>query len=516
MTTGSHSFPLPAVRVPSLFQDGMGDGLTLSDAWRDEEGTLLVASGEVLEDGLSVIYRLRDYPDRAACLFRQAPDAALVFRLKAMILAISPALEETAAWPTGLLHDESDAVVGYQMVWRPGLMPLSVVLGTESRLAAFPRIGYEWHLRVARQLAQAVRTVHEQGHVIGGLEESAVAVSPEGDILLLGCDRFQVQGWGRQFPARPGGQALRRNLMPREDLGGLSGLLARLLLLAPEQGGPGLPVSSLPTDLARLFREAAQPATEESAGVDAGDWAQAVMRFARVLETCPQHAHHRYFEGLSACPWCERLSRGEVWFGADRVEGEQAREQLPGWEALREQLSVLQGLPATETALPPFRVSPAELHFEIPGDLPVWQQWLYRLLARVLTVLCESRAEWRQRLFEGELKAREARLENARAAFRAAREDYLRHPEEASLVSHCRDLQTLCATLNASGSIILESDSDRVRRRGVMTQIRELDQRRERMLAGREERRRRYHEAARQAAQARADLLPFGIFAADD
>jgi len=151
------------------------------------EGTIYEVSGD---PGLAVkIYDRKDVgPDQEA-------------KLRAMLRTTNPTLLSIAAWPTSMLYDQPRGhLKGFLMPRVVGHREIHELYSPAHRKQQFPEADWQFLMHVARNLAAAVHMVHEQGHVIGDINQKGILVQPrQGTVKLIDCDSFQIRANGRWF-----------------------------------------------------------------------------------------------------------------------------------------------------------------------------------------------------------------------------------------------------------------------------------------------------------------------------
>ncbi len=306
--------------------------------------------------GEAAVYALAANPSLVAKVYhRPTPEGAS--KLAAMI-AFPPADTDTwaaarhVAWPICRLLGEVDGpVVGYLMPRVENARRIVEFTNPRARLHACPLFHYGYLLRTARNLAVAVRGLHERGFVLGDLNESNVLVTPQARVTLVDADSFQVPGPAGTFRCRVGKAEYTppelqdvclagRDLGPEHDAFALGVLIFQLLMqglhpfagvsedegdadtlpariragwwpYAWERSGPVRPAphappwAVLPPAVQELltccFEDGhADPARRPGAAA----WEQALEEAEGQMEVCQANAQHRHPRGLDACPWC--------------------------------------------------------------------------------------------------------------------------------------------------------------------------------------------------------------------
>ncbi len=284
----------------------------------------------------------------------------------AAMLAASP-IDPTAisghvsvAWPVDMLVDSTNPTIasGFVMRQAPGTLKLFSVYNTRDRLAKYPSFDYRYLHRTAANLSVAIQSIHEQGHVVGDMNESNALVSPTTLVTVIDTDSFQIRDHnkgkiyrglvGKPEYTAPEIQGTDWSALTREeshDRFALAVLIYLILmegfhpysgqqltqgthisvsdrisrglfvhsqrarrLLAPSRHAPPfeLLAPSLRALFQRCFIDGHRMAAERPS---ASEWAVALNKESDSLQECSVNYRHRYGGHLSSCPWCERSVR---------------------------------------------------------------------------------------------------------------------------------------------------------------------------------------------------------------
>jgi DNA-binding helix-hairpin-helix protein with protein kinase domain len=330
------------------------------------EGPLLGRGGE------ASLYMVPGRSDLAAKIYHNPTDEHAA-KLAAMLAAppVAPPLpgqHVTLAWPIRRLlepppsspltlgGDEGGGrVIGYLMPRIEKAHLIWEIYNPGVRREICPHFHHGSLLRIARNLAAVVRTVHECGYVIGDLNESNVLVTPQGQVTLIDVDSFQTPGRDRLYRCRVGrpeytppelqGVAFADvDRLPQHDAFALAVLIFQLLMqgihpFAGRCAGDGEPDSiaariaagrwpyawlrtgpiqpsphappwfMLPPSVQELLRRCFEDAhTEPDLRPSAEQWQHALEEAEHELTTCPHDAQHVYHRRLDRCPWCSPSS----------------------------------------------------------------------------------------------------------------------------------------------------------------------------------------------------------------
>jgi hypothetical protein len=318
-------------------------------------GQLLARGGE------AAIYHVPDQPTLVAKVYYQ-PTIEHADKVAAMLAA--PPTDPMAgrghvsiAWPVDrLLETATPRCVGFVMPRVDKVRPVLEFYNPASRLQVCPLFHFGYLLRTARNLAAAVRALHERGYIIGDLNESNILVNNMALVTLVDTDSFQVpdaRGVHRcpvgkleytppelqgtrfadfdrgpehdafalaimifqllmqgihPFAGRFTGQCEPGSLSERIAAGHWPYVRGRRVPYAPNPHAP--PPEVLPPKvqelMVRCFEEGhARSALRPSAAV----WQQTLQESELELAACPTNAQHRFHRQLQACPWCALAAR---------------------------------------------------------------------------------------------------------------------------------------------------------------------------------------------------------------
>jgi DNA-binding helix-hairpin-helix protein with protein kinase domain len=315
------------------------------------EGPLLGRGGE------ASIYTVADRPDMAAKIYHN-PSEIQAAKLAAMLAAPpvappQPGQHVPLAWPIGRLLELGDdgRVIGYLMPRIDKAHLIWEIYNPGVRREVYPHFHHGSLLRTARNLAVAIRAVHECGYVIGDLNESNVLVTSQTQVTLIDVDSFQTPARDRLYRCRVGrpeytppelqGVAFADvDRLPQHDTFALAVLIFQLHMqgihpFAGRGAGEGEPDSiaariaaghwpyawqrtpsiepsphappwfALPPSVQDLLRRCFEDAhSEPDLRPSAAQWQHALEEAEHELATCPRDSSHLYHRRLDHCPWC--------------------------------------------------------------------------------------------------------------------------------------------------------------------------------------------------------------------
>lgn len=384
----------------------------------------------LVRGGEATVHELPDRPALVAKLYHRPTDAHAA-KLAAM-LATPPADpmagsgHVSIAWPVDRLVDPDDParVLGFAMPRVEGARPVFEFFNPRSRLRLCPGFHYGYLLRTARNLAAAVRAVHERDYVVGDLNETNTLVDNQALVTLVDTDSFQVPDHGRVYRCPVGKpeytppelQQVRFadfDRGPEHDAFALAVLVFQLLLQGTHpfagrftgEGEPGdlarrialgqwpharsrhvpyeppplaPPFTTLPPPVQDLMRRCFEGGHARSAlRPTAAQWQEALAVAEQRLVPCPDNPQHYTHAGMRDCPWCvmaRRLGRDpfpnttaeappEMPDTEDRQGPGDSRSSAPG-PSLRAAVAA-EGQRAVPTA-----TRPAALTYPVPH--PAW------------------------------------------------------------------------------------------------------------------------------------------------
>ena len=266
------------------------------------------------------------------------------------------------AWPCDLLlaTGRTQRVIGFLMPRISGLRPVIDFFNPKTRRQQCPLFNYFYLHRTARNLAIAVRALHERGYVIGDLNESNILASETALVTMVDTDSFQVwdveQGVAYRCrvgkpeftpPELQGKTFAKIDRAPQHDLFGLGAIIFQLLMegthpfagafkgkgepppyeqriaaghflhgsdprvpYAPKPAAP--PFAMLHPNLQHLFIRCFEDGhLNPRLRPDTQSWQWALEEAESALVTCWANEQHIYGGHLLDCPWCARAK----WLG---------------------------------------------------------------------------------------------------------------------------------------------------------------------------------------------------------
>lgn len=104
-----------------------------------------------------------------------------------------------AAWPIDVVKNNIGLFCGFTMTRLEGYVPLHMLFTPSNRKNLFPDKGYNFLIHVARNLAISFHKIHQNGIVVGDVNEANILVSKTGMIAFIDCDSFQITNGVRYY-----------------------------------------------------------------------------------------------------------------------------------------------------------------------------------------------------------------------------------------------------------------------------------------------------------------------------
>ena len=345
----------------------------------------LSASSPIGQGGEARVYSVPGNNRLVAKLYHR-PTPAHARKLRVMVS--NPPLdpekargEVSIAWPLDLLKttDSIGQTAGYLMHRVQDRFPIMDFYNPATRRGKCALFNYQYLLRTARNLASTFAAIHAKGYVIGDVNESNVLVSQTTLVTLVDTDSFQVKDPknGDVFRCMVGKPEFtppelqdksfpQIDRLPEHDRFGLAVLIFLLLMEGTHpfdgvfsgydnpplreqriQAGhfpygnkkcPYVPKPTAPNfamlhpTLRQLFLRCFEDGhSNPKVRPDALTWQRALLEAEKSLIQCAQNNQHRYFDHLTACPWCERtqLLGGRDPFPSRKSVKEQSYQTQP-------------------------------------------------------------------------------------------------------------------------------------------------------------------------------------------
>jgi DNA-binding helix-hairpin-helix protein with protein kinase domain len=447
-------------------------------------GVPLRLGRELGKGGEGAVVEVGGMRGRVAKLYHRPPDPRKQAKLRFMAAHADDMLLAQFAWPQETLHAaRGGPAIGFLMPAVLGGASIHSVYSPAERRERRPRCGWDFLLCVARNTASAFATLHRRGHVLGDVNQGNVVVTPDGRVVLIDCDSFQVNAHGDLHPCEVGvshftppelqGLASFDGVVrtANHDNFGLALLVFHLLLGGrhPYSGVPlrdgvgdaleadirafryayardcaargmrppprSLPAALVPPTVERMFHLAFTEAGALGLRPTAAQWVEALDGMRARLRRCRATSMHVHAEHLPDCPWCGLERQGVLHF-VDLHVLQMRRADRGGiarvWARVE---AIAPPAPVRLPSVDPRGLAPRPL----PGTVPARPTLLrYRAVAvSIVIALCAFAPQaWLFALIAGTLAwlLAESFFECPRAAERAARRAEL----DAAAQAHTR------------------------------------------------------------------------------
>ena len=301
--------------------------------------------------------------DIVAKIYHEAVSPEKQAKLRGMVKGCDESLKKIAAWPLATLHMSAGGQIrGFLMPKATGYEPIHHLYGPSHRKQRYPNKDWAFLVNTARNASAAFGAIHSHGHVIGDVNPNLVFVAGNSIVKLIDCDSFQIVADGKHYLCEVGVphftppelqsnstfHGVRRT--KNHDNFGLALLLFHILLMGRHpfsgvfSGSGDMPLEKsiaqfryafglnavskgmapppnsvtpaiLPGAVAQLFERAfTEQGAQPEGRPTARDWVAVLDSLKGQLRTCGQESAHKYFGGLSTCPWCLQEQRSGNFF----------------------------------------------------------------------------------------------------------------------------------------------------------------------------------------------------------
>jgi DNA-binding helix-hairpin-helix protein with protein kinase domain len=319
----------------------------------DESGKRVTLGRELGRGGEAAVYVVQENPQIVAKVYHRQLDAETAEKISRMVALQNERLLKLAAWPLATLRNgNSSSPAGVLMRNVSGFKDVHLLYSPKSRVREFPaKANWRFLVHAAGNVARAFSVIHEQGHVIGDVNQSNVRVSPETAIAnLIDCDSFQISFRGHYYLCKVGAPLYTPPELhgkdfsefvrtPNHDNFGLAVLVFHLLFMGRHPfagrflGRGDMPIEEaigefrfafapdtrrtqmepppncitleeLSPEAGELFVKAFAPTGPLNGRPTGEQWAAALDSLSRQLKTCSANRAHMFFQRLLRCPWC--------------------------------------------------------------------------------------------------------------------------------------------------------------------------------------------------------------------
>ncbi|MEB3233138.1 MAG: hypothetical protein VKJ64_19185 [Leptolyngbyaceae bacterium] len=320
---------------------------------RDNSGRTIQLGEEIGRGGEGSVYTIQGDVANVAKVYHKAATGEKADKLKAMV-ANSFELPSFTSWPLSTLHDSSSSSIkGFTMPRIVGHKEVHELYGPRHRLTHFPSADWHFLVHAAKNIAAVFKTIHAQGHTIGDVNQSGILVSPkDARCRLIDTDSFQIRLGSKTYYCEVGTphftppelqcQSFRGILRnDNHDNFGLAVIIFQLLFMGRHPfagrylGSGDMPIeraireyrfafssnaaqkqmkqppntlnlSICSPAIAHLFEKAfSQSPSQAESRPTSQEWFKNLNLLLNKISTCSQNSAHKYYGGLSSCPWCE-------------------------------------------------------------------------------------------------------------------------------------------------------------------------------------------------------------------
>jgi DNA-binding helix-hairpin-helix protein with protein kinase domain len=318
----------------------------------DDGGKRVTLGHELGRGGEATVYVVEENPQLVAKVYHHPLDAETAQKISRMVELQNERLLKLAAWPMRTLRPgNGGSPAGVLMRNVSGFKDVHLLYSPKSRVREFSaKANWRFLIHAAGNVARAFAVIHEQGHVIGDVNQSNVRVSPDGIANLIDCDSFQISFQGHYYLCRVGAPLYTPPELqgkdfsdvirtPNHDNFGLAVLVFHLLFMGrhPFAGrfrGRGdmlieeaigefrfafapdsqrtqmepppncITLEDLSPEAGELFVQAFAPTAPQNGRPTGERWAAALDSLSRQLKACSTNRAHTFFQRLARCPWC--------------------------------------------------------------------------------------------------------------------------------------------------------------------------------------------------------------------
>jgi len=371
----------------------------------DSDGNRVGLGNRIGMGGEGNVYEVDGEPSQVAKIYHRLPLTEEQFcKLDWMVKKRTAALSKIAAWPETILRNrQGNEPCGLLMPKLDKSHQLHELYGTTNRRLHFPNVRWHHLLLAARNLAAAFHTLHEQGIIVGDVNQGNLMVDTNYNIHFIDCDSFQIVAGettyycpvGTPHFTPPELQSKKLSRLARtadHDRFGLAVLIFHLVFIGrhPFAGrfrGEGdllieeaiaerrfafsrdreatmiepppysLQQGDLSEGLAELFETAFR--TGGSNGTQRPtpeQWVEQLDTLMSQRTACDLDDLHIYYRGLKTCPWCHIEEEGGPTFFVR--EGSSSRLLEGRLAMLDEKINALR--PMVFPDLPPSQIRPPE------------------------------------------------------------------------------------------------------------------------------------------------------------
>jgi DNA-binding helix-hairpin-helix protein with protein kinase domain len=327
------------------------------------KGAVIRLGRELNKGGEGSIFEVANDSGRVAKIYHRVPDGPKQAKLKFMASIHSRMLATYSAWPQETLHDAGTGqVIGFLMPKISGRAPIHMLYSPAHRRQKYPKAAWDFLLFVARNTAVAFDTLHDNGHVVGDVNQGNLMVGSDSKVVLIDCDSYQIDAGGELHLCEVGvshftppelqGSSSFKDIQRtfNHDNFGLALIIFHILFGGrhPYSGVPlrrnvgealesdieayrfaysddassrgiepppqSISLSLVPSELQSMFTVAFTESGAQGGRPSAKQWITALDALRAHLKTCSASTMHVYPDHLKACPWCLLEQKGIIYF----------------------------------------------------------------------------------------------------------------------------------------------------------------------------------------------------------
>ncbi len=157
-----------------------------------KRGNYVRLGNELGRGGEGNVFEIVGQSEQVAKIYNRPPDEQKIHKLRVMTDYATSSLLKIAAWPMDLLTDKNSAIRGFIMPRVNARRDIHELYSPKSRADSFPEADFRFLIHVGANIARAFAVVHEHGHVIGDVNHGNLLIAPNGTVILIDCDSFQI------------------------------------------------------------------------------------------------------------------------------------------------------------------------------------------------------------------------------------------------------------------------------------------------------------------------------------
>jgi len=310
--------------------------------YNDENGNPILLGNEIAQGGEGIVYHVQSNPNVVAKLYKPKVlnKKSATDKIKATCAIYDKNIAQFAAMPQTVIYS-GNKVRGFIMEKITNFKEIHLLYGTKDRKKYFPNADWGFMVHAALNFASAVATLHNNGIVIGDINQSNIMVNQQAMIKFIDCDSYQVDYQGKTYlcevgvpeytsPELQGHSFHGVQRTTNHDSFGLAVIIFKILMLGRHPySGKGAPAeignsikqgcfcygknyyektafysdlySTLSDKLKNLFEQAFSSTIRPTAS----DWVGALGDFENQLGQCPNNNSHKFNKNSVGCVWCD-------------------------------------------------------------------------------------------------------------------------------------------------------------------------------------------------------------------